>query len=213
MVFNKSFLKKIAIILIIIAIIYLALNFTDIKNNNLLKNYDFVIGTMDNNGPFSSNKKLYGFKDGKAEIIGDNFYYDGTSMPNVIAGTDEFVTYFDYDTWRELKEKATLGGGLGRFDIGNNNIDILKEYDNNYSYDEKEKEVFNNMMNYILTNNLCDKHNYHWYYIVSNNNYYLCKNSESGYEVLKYDNDNNTLTNVINFTPQGEINYFQLNDK
>lgn len=214
---KKIILIIVSILLILLALIIVKFKIEDNQRNEIIKSCDIVFGVRINQA-LMNKYILYGYKNGEIFEIesktGSKNFESNYPSFNRVTGTDDLVTYFDYNTWYKLYTDLDYGE-TGQWGIGSDEkrVNLFKKYYDNYEYDINQKEVFDKIMNCIFEKHKNDsKRDYYSvkYYIVTKNNYYISMYENSKHCICKYDNTNNTLNKIIEYN-SGDLLYFKEN--
>lgn len=202
-------MKKIIIVLALIILISIIAGIKESKINN---SCDFVIGVSTFHHEFDIDKDLYGYKDGELFKIKGKYKRDKSNF-NYVFGTEELVTYLDYDRFMKLLDEMN---GTSSADYKGMTIDTyvnghektFEKYYNNYIYDSKDKNVFDNMINDLIKKHETEDSYYSAiYFFVKDNNYYLWVYSDKEY--IMYEYKNKTLNKLFGFNGNISIEYFK----
>ena len=206
---KKYVIATLTIIMLIVGGFYLKA----FMNNEELKKYDFLIGFSAFKNNFVTDHYLYGYKDGKMVDTGKGYKKDGSKIYR-ITGTREIASYFDYDTWLKLYRDTSSCESSDTWGICSGYDDIFYDYYNKYSYDAKEKAIFDEIVQYVVKKHENSSGYYAFrYYLVDNDDYYalIYDDIEALY---KYDVKNQKLDFIFEFNfPYGvELEYFNPNN-
>ena len=195
--------KLIIIVLIIIMVVILITGLlSKIKVKMYLLSYDIVVGSQNESMMFGGDKFLIGYKNGETYDLGHKFTEDKSNFNRVIAVNDK-ITYFDQKTCNEFFKEIGSTPVLG-YRVGTMHEEIFMKYYNNYKYNEKDKEVFDKIVELLEPENKDpEKMVPFYYFFITKNNYYIAKDQS----IYQYEEKNNTLNILFSFS--GELKLFK----
>jgi hypothetical protein len=206
-------MKNVKIIIIVfIVIIITGCSYIDkIKMDKYLETYEIIVGRY-HGGVFSGKHVLYGYKNNELIEIDDTYPRDQSNFKRIV-GTDDLITYFDYDTWYQLYTDMDRAE-YGKWGVDQEHKNLLLKYYNNYNYDSKDKEVFDNMVKNVL-----EKHKYNAsyydlkYFFIVGDNYYLFMYENNEDIMYQYDNTTDTLIKLFVIPLGDDLEYFNARKK
>lgn len=211
-------MKKIFLIILIVILLVASIGINKTKkfiNNIQLKSYELGIGTMIEHN-FYSEHYLYGYKDGKLVLIGNKFKSNLEDFYHVYKYEDE-ISYFDISTITKMandNENYYVGEDVT---YEKNKLAKFKHYYEEYNYNEKEKKIFDMMMEDVNEENK-DKYIYFNFYIVNDKGYFLNayvsdKNTTSSFtsnnNVYKYNEEENITQLLFSLPSNMNLYYFK----
>ena len=182
----------------------------DTKINEYLKTYDILVG-YEQTYMFSSERVLYGYKNGQLIKI-DNDYPNDKSNFYEITGTNDFITYFDYDTWYKLYKEMDYTE-YGMWGIDEQHRELFMNYYNNYAYDSNDLAAFNKMLQFVAEKYKLNNTHYDLScFIINENDYFLYVYVGDNHIMYHYNSDNNKLDKLFD-SPEGGLAYFKVGKK